>query len=131
MPGRDNDWFDDPHEVERDDEVVEDIITGTRVMPGVVEQGLAAIHDDVRRAPMPHVSGWIEDPREPSGWRWLENLAEMPPDTPHSIGPSQPYPTPQWTCGPQTPRLVDVPERIDGWCENRTPDQLTNEDGVD
>lgn len=94
MPGRDNDWF-DPHEVQRDDEVVEDIITGTRVMPGVVEQGLAAIHDDVRRAPMPHVSGWIEDPREPSGWRWIENLAEMPAGTAHRIGPPQPYPTPR------------------------------------
>lgn len=29
------------------------------------------------------------------------------------------------------PELVDVPERPDGWCENRPTDQLTDLDAVD
>jgi hypothetical protein len=129
VPGPD-DWFADPYAVQRDDEVVEDILSGTRPMPGPVEKQLAGWHDNVRQAPLPHVSGWIEDPSEPSGWRWVENLAEMPPGTSHTVGPPQPYPTP-WTSGPETPDLVDVPERIDGWCENRPPHELSDVDGID
>lgn len=29
------------------------------------------------------------------------------------------------------PELVGVPERADGWCEDRPPDHLTDSDGVD
>jgi hypothetical protein len=88
------DWFDDPREVERDDQVVEDILSGTQPS-GWVEQQLTAIHNEVRREPLPAVSGWIEDPAAPSGWRWVADLAAMPAGTPHRIGPSEPYPTPR------------------------------------
>ena len=95
MPGPD-DLFADPYEVARDDESVENVRFGTPPV-GWVEQRLTDFRNDAHREPLPPVSGWIEDPSEPSGWRWVENLAEMPDGTPHRVGPSQPYPTPhEW-----------------------------------
>lgn len=124
-----DDLFADPYEVARDDEHVENVRFGTPPV-GWVEQRLTDFRNDAHREPLPAVSGWIEDPRAPSGWRWIENLAEMPDGTPHAVGPPQPYPTP-WMPGPNTLDLVDVPERIDGWCENRAPRELTDADGID
>jgi hypothetical protein len=89
-----DDLFADPYEVARDDEAIENVRFGTPPA-GWVEQRLTDFRNDTHREPLPHVSGWIEDPREPSGWRWIENLAEMPPGTAHKVGPPQPYPTPR------------------------------------
>jgi hypothetical protein len=36
-----------------------------------------------------------------------------------------------YPAAPEAPQLVDVPPRVDDWCENRAPDQLTDHDGVD
>jgi hypothetical protein len=50
---------------------------------------------------------WVQDPLIPSGWRWTG-------DDPPAPGESG-----------------DVPERPDGWCENRAPGQITDRDEVD
>jgi hypothetical protein len=33
---------------------------------------------EIRSAPLPPVSGWVEDPSQPSGWRWEPDLARLP-----------------------------------------------------
>lgn len=68
---------------------------------------------------------WIEDPREPSGWRHDEN-APSPTPVQRPALPSG------WQESPDQPGEIEVPLRIDDWCENRAPEiQLTDEDGVD
>lgn len=61
----------DPADVERDDELVEDLRAGQVPDRDALGPALAAWRDEVQRP----VSAWIADPSMPSGWRWLPDLS--------------------------------------------------------
>jgi hypothetical protein len=50
---------------------------------------------------------WVDDPAEPSGWRWRRDLAPL-----EDVADEQ-------------------PDEQRSWCEDRPADLLSDEDGVD
>lgn len=65
----------DPADVEADDQYVEDI----RHDRGDPDADMAAAwRHEVRSAPLPPISGWVEDRTSPSGWAWLPDLTQVP-----------------------------------------------------
>lgn len=81
---------------------------------------------------------WIEDPRElPSGFRYIKDADPLGQD-PATTSLPTPYTRPvdydEHRDYPVTPApldLVDVPPRVDDWCEDRPPAELADEDGTD
>lgn len=81
-------------------------------------------------------SGWVEDPAEPSGWRYVRDLTaagqatELLPVVP--LGRIDFEGATDWAW-PQDGEdaEVAVPPRVDDWCEDRGPDELTEDDGLD
>lgn len=73
MPEQDPPDDADPAGVERDDELVEDLRAGQVPDRDALGPALAAWRDEVQRP----VSGWITDPSEPSGWRWVRDLSDV------------------------------------------------------
>jgi alpha-amylase/alpha-mannosidase (GH57 family) len=64
----------DPAMLGLDDALLDDLAAGHPPAPGdVAAVHLAAWRDEVRRP----VSGWLSDPSQPSGWRWVEDLGAM------------------------------------------------------
>lgn len=63
---------------------------------------------------------WVQDDAQPSGWRWT---GDDPPSGRIDYGGTLDYTGPTIT--------VDVPERLDGWCEDRMPEDLSDADGTD
>lgn len=71
---------DDPAAVAADDQLVEDLRAGaTPPTADQVASALAVIRADALREPLRPISGWIEDRTEPSGWRWVRDLAALEP----------------------------------------------------
>jgi alpha-amylase/alpha-mannosidase (GH57 family) len=120
----------DPAMLGLDDALLDDLAAGHPPTPGdVAAVHLAAWRDEVRRP----VSGWLSDPSQPSGWRWVEDLGAMTDAT-------QMLPVVTATAGRVeyegsfdyfTP--TDDRERVDGWCEDRSPaiGEITRNDEED
>lgn len=81
---------------------------------------------------------WIDDPREPSGFRY-DRDAEPLGQAPAIASLPTPYPRDavdydehrDYPVVPAPLDLVDVPPRVDDWCEDRPPSELTDRDGTD
>lgn len=99
--------------------------------------------------PTPHRSGWVADPDEPSGWRWIRDLTSISAAT-HILPTVPTVPTApatpegrvdfqgavDWAWPPdgEDAHLPgDDDERYDGWCEDRSPElgEITVNDGED
>lgn len=88
-------------------------------------------------SPTPRVSGWITDPDEPSGFRWERDLTasgsvtQMLPTVP-PVGRVDFHGAVDWAWPPDGEDAeVWVPPREDDWCEDRAPDELSDDDGFD
>ncbi len=89
-------------------------------------------------SPRPRVSGWIVDPDEPSGWRWMPDVSaiaaatQILPVVPAPEGRVDFHDAVDWAWPPDgEDAQVWVPPREDDWCEDRAPDELSDDDGFD
>ena len=93
-----------------------------------------------RPTPTPQRSGWVADPDEPSGWRWIRDLTSISaathilPTVPEGRGDFQGAVDWAWPPDGEDAHLPgDDDERYDGWCEDRSPElgEITVNDGED
>ena len=63
---------------------------------------------------------WVPDQLSPSGFRWRDHDEADPTSMLPVVEPVTP-----------DTATVDVPPRLDDWCEDRSPDELTDDDGRD
>lgn len=125
----------DPGEVDTTEREVERLRAGQRDPADPVSGALADWRDEVRRP----ISGWVEDPSAPSGWSWVPDLSVLP--TPvqdrmvlpavHRGGERLTYQDAIDYRRAHWDAPVDVPPRVDDWCEDRPLSDLTDDDGVD
>ena len=93
-------------------------------------------------SPTRRVSGWVADPDEPSGWRWMPDVSAIAAAT--QILPIVTAPEGRvdfqgavdWAWPPDGADAEapgDDDERGDGWCEDRSPEfgEITSRDGED
>lgn len=112
-------------DVAADQQFIEDLRAGAE--PPTEDQVAAGLAAMRAAADGPPVSGWLEDPTEPSGWRWVPDLSTLDPAVAGRALPGGPV---DYAGHRDWPGLA-LDARVDGWCEDRPPDQLSDDDGRD